>query len=267
MIEIHPTAIVEDGFQAGEGVKVGPYCAVGPNVALGANVELRSHVIVSGHTTIGAGTVIYPFASIGDAPQDIGYRDEPTETVIGEKCIIREQVTIHRGTIRGKKRTTVGDNCFLMVGSHVAHDCVIGNNVTMVNHATIGGHVEVGDFAILGGLSAVQQRVRIGASAFVGGHSGIGGDLIPFGIGVGRGARLGGLNIVGLKRRGFDRPTIHAIRAAYRTLFFGAVGSLSERLDQVAGEYADLPAVMQIVTFIRAGDGTALCVPRDENGD
>jgi len=267
MIEIHPTAIVENGFQAADGVKIGPYCIVGPDVVLREGVQLRSHVIVSGRTTIGAGTVVYPFASVGEPPQDIGYRDEPTETVVGEKCTIREQVTIHRGTVRGKKRTTVGDNCFLMVGSHVAHDCVLGNNVTMVNHATIGGHVEIGDFAILGGLSAVQQRVRIGASAFVGGHSGIVGDLIPFGIGVGRGARLGGLNIVGLKRRGFDRPTIHAIRAAYRTLFFGAIGSLSERLDQVAGEYADVAPVMQIVTFIRAGDGTALCVPRDENGD
>jgi UDP-N-acetylglucosamine acyltransferase len=154
-----------------------------------------------------------------------------------------------------------------MVGSHVAHDCTLGNNVTMVNHATIGGHVAVGEYAILGGLSAVQQRVRIGASAFVGGHSGIGGDLIPFGIGVGRGARLGGLNIVGLKRRGFDRPTIHALRAAYRSLFFGAVGSLSERVELVAEEYVDIPAVMSIVEFIRAGDGTALCVPRDENGD
>jgi UDP-N-acetylglucosamine acyltransferase len=267
MAEIHPTAIVGEGLRAGKGVKIGPYCTVGSEVVLGDNVDLRSHVIVSGRTTIGAGTVVYPFASIGEAPQDMSYRDEPTETVIGEKCTIREQVTIHRGTERGKKRTTVGDNCFLMVGSHVAHDCVLGNNVTMVNHATIGGHVEIGDFAILGGLSAVQQRIRIGTSAFVGGHSGIGGDLIPFGIGVGRGARLGGLNIVGLKRRGFDRPTIHAIRAAYRTLFLGVIGSLSERLDQVAGEYADVPAVMQIVTFIRAGDGTALCVPRDENGD
>ena len=267
MAEVHPTAIVHDGFRAGEGGSIGPFCTVGPEVVLGDNVELRSHAIVTGRTTIGAGTVVFPFASIGDTPQDISYRDEPTEVLIGEKCIIREHVTIHRGTARGKKRTSVGNNCFLMVGSHVAHDCVLGDNVTMVNHATIGGHVEVGDYATLGGLSAVQQRVRIGAYAFVGGHSGIGGDLIPFGIGVGRGARLGGLNIIGLKRRGFDRPTIHALRAAYRTLFFGAVGSLSERVEIVAEEYADLPAVMSIVEFIRAGDGTALCVPRDENGD
>jgi UDP-N-acetylglucosamine acyltransferase len=267
MVEIHPSAIVEEGFQAGDGVRVGPYCVVGRDVVLGENVELRSHVIVAGRVSIGAGTVVFPFASIGEAPQDIGYRGEPTEVSIGQKCIIREHVTIHRGTVRGRGRTTVGDGCFLMVGAHVAHDCHLGNNVTMVNLATIGGHVEVGDYAILGGLSAVQQRVRIGASAFVGGHSGIGGDLIPFGIGVGRGARLGGLNIVGLKRRGFDRPTIHALRAAYRTLFLEANGSLSGRVEQVAEEYADIPAVMSVVEFIRAADGNALCVPRDENGD
>jgi UDP-N-acetylglucosamine acyltransferase len=267
MADIHPTAIVAASARIGDGVTIGPYSIVGGEVVLGDRVRLRSHVVVDGKTTIGAGTDIYPFASIGEAPQDIGYRDEPTEVSVGENCIIREQVTIHRGTAKGRGRTTVGSNCFFMVGSHVAHDCVVGDRVTLVNHATIGGHVEVGDYAILGGLSAVQQRLRIGAHAFVGGHSGIAGDLIPFGIGVGRGARLGGLNIVGLKRRGFDRPTIHALRAAYRTIFFGTGSSLAERVDVVAEEYSDIPAVMMVVNFIRAGDGTALCVPRDENGD
>jgi UDP-N-acetylglucosamine acyltransferase len=264
MTEIHPTAIVDKGFQAGSGVRIGPYCIVGPNVVLGDDVELRSHVIVTGRTTIGAGTVVYPFATIGEAPQDMSYRDEPTELVIGERCTIHEYATLHRGTIKGRGRTTVGNDCFLMVSAHVAHDCVVGNNVVLTNCATLGGHVEVGEYAILGGLSAVQQRCRIGAHSFIGGLTAATADVIPFGMAVGHRAELHGLNLVGLKRRGFDRTTIHALRGAYRLIFFEN-GSREERLAEAASEYPNIPAVQTLIDFIRASGNNPLCLPREDD--
>jgi UDP-N-acetylglucosamine acyltransferase len=264
--DIHPSSIVDAKARLGEGVKVGPFTIIGPDVVLGDNVTVFSHSIITGRTEIGAGSKIYPFVNIGGEPQDVTYKDEPTGVKIGERCTIRENDTIHRGTMRGHKITTVGNNCLIMVGSHVAHDCVLGDNVTMVNGATIGGHVQVGDYAILGGLSGVQQRLRIGAHAFVGGHSGIGGDLIPFGIGVGRGARLGGLNLVGLKRRGFTREAIHALRNAYKEIFFGE-GTLGERLSAAADKHAGVPEVMSVVQFIREAEGGPICVPREETED
>ncbi|MGE0653687.1 MAG: acyl-ACP--UDP-N-acetylglucosamine O-acyltransferase [Alphaproteobacteria bacterium] len=262
MSQIHRTAIVEDGAKLGEGVSVGPFSVIGPDVVLGDGVSIGSHVLVTGHTEIGDRTRVSPFAVIGEAPQDTSYKGEPTSVLLGPDCIIREHVTIHRGTRRGRGQTKVGAHCFLMVGAHVAHDCVLGDHVTFVNNATVGGHVEVGEYAILGGLSAVQQKLRIGAHAFVGGHSGIGGDLIPFGIGVGRGARLGGLNLVGLRRRGFDRPTIHALRAAYREIFFGE-GTVEERAEVAAERYAGVEAVLRVVEFIRGAGNRPLCTPRD----
>lgn len=259
---IHPTAIVEDGARIGEGVEIGPFSTIGSEVELGDGVAVGSHVAILGRTTIGARTRISPFVVIGGPPQDTSYKGEPTSVIIGADCLIREHVTIHRGTVRGRQQTVIGEHCFLMVGAHIAHDCIIGNHVTFVNNATVAGLVEVGDHAILGGLCAVQQRLRIGAHAFVGGLSGIGGDLIPFGIGVGRGARLGGLNLVGMKRRGFDRPTIHALRSAYREIFFGE-GSFDERVEQAAERYAGVDPVIQIVEFIRAGGKKPFCMPRD----
>ncbi len=260
LAEIAPTAVVESPSRHGKGVRIGPYAIIGPEVVLGDDVVVGSHVVITGKTTIGAGTRIFPFSVIGGEPQDTSYKDEPSTVTIGANCTIREHVTIHRGTARGRMATVVGSDCLLMVGVHVAHDCIIGDHVTMVNNATLGGHVTVGDHAILGGLSAVQQRLRIGAYAFVGGHSGIGGDLIPFGTAVGRGAHLSGLNIIGLKRRGFDRKTIYALRAAYRALFEDSGGML-HRLDEVAAHYADLPAVMRVVDFIRTRGSQPLCLP------
>ena len=267
MADINPTAIVEEGARLAANVRVGPFCTVGADVILGPGVALRSHVIVTGRTEIGAGTLIHAFAAIGGSPQDMSYKDEPTAVRIGERCTIHENATVHRGTARGKGVTTIGNDCFLMVGAHVAHDCVVGDHVVLTNCATLGGHVEVGEYAILGGLAAVQQRCRVGPHAFIGALTGVTTDVIPFGMAVGHRAELNGLNIVGMKRRGFDRPAIHASRAAYRAIFFGTGGSLSERVEQVAREYAEVPAVMSIVKFIRAGNGTALCIPRDDNGN
>ena len=262
MATIHPTAIVEDGARLGDNVAIGAFSIIGPDVVLGDGVVVGSHVVLDGHTEIGAGTKISPFAAIGGPPQDVSYKGEPTSVLVGAECIIREHVTINRGTARGRGKTVIGTHCFLMIGSHVAHDCVLGDHVVMVNCATLGGHVEVGDHAILGGLAAVQQRCRIGGHSFVGGLSAVSLDVIPFASAVGDRAELGGLNIVGLKRRGFDRPTIHPLRAAYQAIFNGE-GTRADRIERVAEAYRDIPAAMMIVDFIREGGERPLCAPRD----
>jgi UDP-N-acetylglucosamine acyltransferase len=262
MPDIHPTAIVERGARIADDVKIGPYSVVGADVVLGSGVIVQSHAVITGRTEIGAGTVIHPFVAIGDAPQDLSYKNEPTGVVIGSRCVIREHATIHRGTAKGRKTTVVGSDCFIMVSAHVAHDCVLGDHVILVNGTALGGHVEIGDHAILSGLSAVQQRTRIGAHAFIGGLSGVFADIIPFGMALGERAQLGGLNIVGLKRRGFDRKTIHALRNAYQDIFDGP-GSRPQRIDRVAEKYGDIKPVMTIVDFIRAGGDRPLTTPRD----
>ena len=265
MTDIHPTAIVEDGARLGQNVRIGAYSVIGPEVVLHDGVTIDSHVRILGRTEIGARTSIMPFAAIGGSPQDTSYRDEPTSVVIGPDCVIHEYATVHRGTARGRGVTTVAAHCYLMLGAHVAHDCVVEEHVVMVNHATLGGHVEVGQYAILGGLAAVQQHCRVGAHAFIGGLTGVVTDVIPFASALGERARLGGLNIVGLKRRGFDRAAIHALRSAYQSIFSGS-GTLSARVDRVAKEFADVPPVMMIVDFIRSRDDRPLCTPRRKSG-
>lgn len=262
MTEIHPTAIVEGGARIGKNVRIGAFALIGPDVELGDGVTVHPHAIVAGHTTVGAGTAIHSFAAVGGPPQDTSYKGEPTTVVIGPHSIVREHATIHRGTARGRGETRIGSHAFLMVACHVAHDCVIGDHVVLVNGATLGGHVHVGDYAILSGLSAVQQRCRIGAHAFIGGLSGVWNDVIPFATAIGERAELGGLNIVGLKRRGFGRPTIHALRAAYKALFNGD-GSRNDRLAKVAAAYPDVAPVGMILDFIREGGDRPLCSPRD----
>jgi UDP-N-acetylglucosamine acyltransferase len=261
---VHPTAVVEAGARIGEGVTIGPYCCVGSDVELGDGVELKSHVVVGGKTRIGAGTKIFPFASIGLAPQDLKYHGEHSELVIGRDNIIREHVTMHPGTKDGAMKTVVGDSCLFMVNTHIAHDCVIGNKVVMSNNATLGGHVVIEDFVILGGVSAVHQYVRIGKHAFIGGMSGVEQDVIPYGLVMGDRARLSGLNLVGLKRRGFGREQIQALRTAYR-LLFAAEGILSERLEDVAELYRSSAVVMDIINFIRADANRPICQPKGGN--
>lgn len=266
MTNVHPTAIVEKGAHLGRGVTVGPYCVVGPDVELGDQVVLISHVVVAGRTKIGAGTRIYPFSSIGHPPQDLKYKGEPSELVIGVNNVIREHVTMNPGTEGGGMITRVGDNCLFMVGAHVAHDCIIGNNVIMANNATLGGHVQVGDFAILGGLSAVHQFVRIGPHAMIGGMSGVENDIIPYGSAMGDRAHLSGLNIVGMKRRGFSRDDIHVLRTAYR-LLFAQEGTMSERVEDVESIYRDNEGVMDIVQFVRGSSQRAVCQPKVGQAD
>ena len=261
---IHPTAIVEDGARLAGDVTIGPYCTVGPQVTLAEGVELVSHVALAGRTSVGAGTRIWPFASIGHQPQDLKYRGEESWLEIGAGCMIREHVTMNPGTAGGGLHTRVGSDCLFMMGCHVGHDCRIADHVVMANNAILGGHVEVGEFAFLGGLSAVHQHVRIGAHAMVGGMSGVDKDVIPYGSVIGNRAELGGLNLVGLKRRGFGRDTIHALRGAYRMIFEGeGEGTLAEQAARAGEAYAQCEAVRQVVAFIGTGSARNFCTPRE----
>lgn len=251
MAGVHPTAIVEEGAKIGADVTVGPFCIIGPEVELSDGVELMSHVVVSGHTQIGPGCKIYPHASIGLSPQDLKYRGEKTKLTIGAGTVVREHATLHPGTASGRGETKVGDNCLFMVNTHVAHDCRIGNNVIMANNAVMGGHVSIDDFAIVGGNSAIHQFVRVGKHVMIGGMCGADSDIIPYGSVSGLRQGLSGLNLIGLRRRGFDREEIHTLRRAYRMLF-AAEGTLTERVTDVAEMFGESPPVMEIIEFIRA---------------
>jgi UDP-N-acetylglucosamine acyltransferase len=262
MANIHANAAVDPRAKLGSGVEIGPFSVIGPDVELGERVVIHSHAAITGRVTIGSGCRIYPFASIGHTPQDTGFHGEPSSLTIGPNTIIREYVTINPGTERGKMVTRVGAKCFLMIGAHIAHDCQIGDSVTLVNGATLGGHVSVGDGAIIGGLSAVHQFVRVGAYSFVGGMSGVAADLIPFGMAIGNRANLCGLNIVGLKRKGFPREQIHELRQAYRMLF-STEGTLLERLEDVDSMFSKNPLATQIIEFIKSESDRSFCVPNN----
>src|ERR1700736_4468823 len=265
MAQIHPTAIVEPGASLAASARIGPYCVVGAKVELGEEVELLSHVVVAGRTSIGAGTRIFPFASIGHQPQDLKYQGEDSALVIGRRNIIREHVTMNPGTTGGGMVTRVGDNCLFMVGAHVAHDCQIANHVIMANNATLAGHVVVEEYAVLGGLCAIHQYVRIGKHAMIGGMSGVERDVIPYGQVMGERARLYGLNIIGMQRRGFSREDIQGLRNAYQFLF-SSDGTLSDRVTEAAERFTGIGPVDDIIDFIRADSSRAICQPKGANG-
>jgi UDP-N-acetylglucosamine acyltransferase len=256
---------VAPGAKLAEDAVVGPYCIIGEDVALGARVTLRAHVVVAGRTTVGEGTRLFPFASIGLEPQDLKYRGEASELVIGRNNTIREHVTMNPGTAGGGMVTQVGDGCLFMVGAHVAHDCQIGDHVVMANNATLAGHVVVGDYAVLGGLCAVHQYVRIGRHAMIGGMSGVERDVIPYGQVMGDRARLTGLNIIGMQRRGFNREDIQGLRNAYQFLF-AADGTLSDRVAEAAERFGGIGPVDDVIEFIRADSSRAICQPKGTNG-
>ena len=258
--KIHPTAIVDPKAELGEGVEIGPYCIIGPDVTLGAGVHLLSHVNIEGVTELGEGCTVAPFASLGGSPQHLAHRGEPTRLVVGKRNSIREHVTMNAGTVMGGGLTRVGDDGLFMVGSHVAHDCVVGDHVVFANNATLGGHVHMGDYVFTGGLSAVHQHTRVGRQAFIGGLAAVTKDVIPFGSVWGVYAHLEGLNLVGLKRRGFGRDQIKDLRAAYR-LLFGPEGTFQERLEDVARVFDHNEDVREIVDFIRADANRPLCLP------
>ncbi|PZQ49404.1 MAG: acyl-[acyl-carrier-protein]--UDP-N-acetylglucosamine O-acyltransferase [Rhodovulum sulfidophilum] len=257
---IHPTAIVGEGADIGAGVRIGPYCVVGSEVVLGEGVVLHSHVAVAGVTRIGAGTQIFPFASIGHAPQDLKYAGERTELVIGANNRIREHVTMNPGTQGGGGVTRVGDGNLFMMSVHIGHDCQVGSGVIMANNATLAGHVVVEDNVILGGLAAVHQFVRIGRGAMIGGLAGVVADVIPYGSVIGERAHLAGLNLVGLKRRGAERAEIHGLRAAFGEIF-AAEGTLQDRVDAAAAKHAGNALVEEVLRFITAESSRSFTVP------
>ncbi len=251
---IHPTAIVEDGAQLGAEVKIGPYCIIGRDTVLGDGVEVISHAVVTGRTTVGPRTRIYPFASIGHQPQDLKYAGELSTLRIGADCNIREHATINPGTAGGGMETVVGDRCLIMIGSHIGHDCHVGNNVILSNNAGLAGHCKVDDYAILSGHAGTVQFVHVGAHAFVGGMTKVEKDVIPYGMVNGNPGVLSGINLVGLKRRGFDREAIHQLRAAYR-MIFASEGTLRERVVDASQLFADEPLVQDLVRFISSAQG------------
>lgn len=262
--QIHPTAFIAEGAQLAQGVCIGAYSIIGPHVILKNNVKIHSHVVVDGHTTIGSHTEVFPFAVLGLAPQSNHYQGEDTTLTIGENCLIREHVTMHRGTVKGGMKTTVGNNCFIMIGAHVGHDCHVGNFVTMANNATLGGHVTVGDYSNIGGLAAIHQFVRIGAYAMISGTAGVNEDVIPFGTVAATKARLRGLNLIGMKRHGFGREDIHGLRNAYKLLAKDQTETLEERLNKIRAYYGHCKAVVDLLNFIEEDPKRSLCLPSEE---
>ncbi len=261
MSKIHPSAIIEDGAQIAASAEIGPLCWISSKAKIGENVRLLGRVTVMGDTTIGEGTVVFPGAVLGGGPQDHGNEfQENAKLVIGKRNVIRENVTMHCGTPKGqnpipgeepeKMITRVGDDGMFMINSHIAHDCVVGNNVIMTNNAVIAGHVRLGDGVILGGNSAVHQFCRIGRKTMIGGMTGVERDVIPFAIVTGDRGKLRGLNVIGLKRSGFDEHTIKSITRAFMFLFKGKQGNFESRLAEAKEKFKDNAMVMEQINFI-----------------
>lgn len=260
-VEVHPSSVVEKGAVLHDGVKIGPFCHVGRFAEIGAGTELISHASVLGATRLGQNCVLYPHAALGCGPQVIGMRETPDSRLeVGDGCVFREYATAHTGMPKFGGVTKIGDACYIMIGAHIAHDNRIGNNVVMANNVSLAGHIEVGDNVWFGGLAAVHQFSRIGRNAFVGGGAIVVEDVIPFGSVVGNHAKLAGLNIVGLKRRGFSKEDLHEIRAAYKAIFEGE-GFFKGRVERAASDFADRPLAMELVSFIREGGDRPICKP------
>jgi UDP-N-acetylglucosamine acyltransferase len=262
-VAIHPTAIVAKGAELADGVSVGPFCVIGEGARIGPGTRLTSHVVIEGRTELGAGNTVGAFAVLGGPPQHLAYAGENTQLVIGDNNVIREHATMNIGTVRGGGVTRVGSNGFYMIESHVGHDCQVGDNVVLTKQATLGGHCLIGDFVIVGGLAAVHQFTRVGRHAMIGGLAAVVKDVIPYGSVWGNHAHLEGLNLVGLKRRGFGRETINTLRAAYR-LLFADEGTFQERLADAEETYGASPEVMEILNFIRADANRPICLPQRE---
>jgi UDP-N-acetylglucosamine acyltransferase len=250
-VNIHPTAIVHPNARIAEGVEIGPYAVIGEHVAIGRDTKIASHVLVEGWTTIGERNHIHSFSSIGTPPQDIGYRGEETYLDIGDDNVIRECATVHRATTKEDRRTVIGDKNFLMAYSHVAHDCKLGNNIIMANSVALGGHIVIGDHAILGGIVAVHQFVKIGPYAIIGGQSAVSLDIPPYVSAAGNRAQLYGLNLVGLKRKGFSDGAIATLKKAYKVIFRSGL-TQDEAIRRALDEFPDSSEVQTLVDFIRA---------------
>jgi len=259
---IHNSSIISIKAKIGNNVKIGPFCNIGESVQLDDNVELISNVHIEGNVIIGKGTKIFPFASIGTSPQDLKYNNEPNSLVIGERNIIREYVTINPGTVGGGGETVIGNDCLLMISSHVAHDCKVGNNVIIANNVPLGGHVVIEDSVVIGGNSAVQQFTRIGRLAMIGGMTGVLKDVIPFGLSIGNRNHLQGLNLIGLRRKNYENKKIIELNKAYDEIFSSK--NFYENLSKINGEFKDNELVEEVVNFISKDKKRAICTPLDK---
>ncbi len=261
---LHPTAIVDSNTIIGSNSTVGPYCVIGPNVKLGSNVKLHSHVCIDGDTTIGNDVEIFPFAVLGYKPQDLKYNGEKTSVIIGSATVIREHATIHSGTASGIGKTVVGSNCLIMVGCHIAHDCIVGNSVIIANNAQLAGHVEVGDGAILGGMSAYHQFVRVGAHAIVGGGSMVSEDIIPYGSIKGDRAYLAGLNLIGMRRKNIEQKLIAELQTIFNYIFKENLSiAIQDKLTKVKEKCSKNNMVCDIVEFISSCSKRPICMPKN----
>ncbi len=256
---IHKTAVVDSKAKISSGVVIGAYTVIGPMVEIGEDTTIHSHVNISGHTKIGKENKIYPFASIGSDPQDLKYNGEETKLIIGEKNTIREYVTINPGTVGGVGKTLIGNNCLFMISSHVAHDCLVGNNVIIANNVPLGGHAIIEDNVVIGGNSAVQQFTRIGKMAMIGGMTGVLHDVIPYGLSTGNRNSLQGLNLIGLRRSKFENKEILGLSEAYKEIF--ATKNLTENINKLNGSFQDNPLVKEVIEFITKDKKRSICTP------
>ena len=256
---IHKSAIIDSKAKISSNVKIGPYTVIGPNVEINENTIIHSHVSISGHTVIGKENKIYPFASIGNDPQDLKYNGEETKLVIGDKNTVREYVTINPGTVGGGEETKIGNNCLLMISSHIAHDCKVGNNVIIANNVPLGGHAIIEDNVVIGGNSAVQQFTRIGKMAMIGGMTGVLHDVIPYGLSTGNRNSLQGLNLIGLRRAKFDNKEIFGLSEVYKEIF--STKNLTENINKLNGNHKDNPLVKNVIDFITKDKKRSICTP------
>ena len=258
---IHNTSVISENAKISEKVNIGPFCYIGPNVELSDGVELISNVHIEGTTKIEKNTKIFPFASIGTQPQDLKFKNEKNSLSIGENNIIREYVTINPGTEGGGSKTIIGNNCLFMISSHVAHDCIIGNNVIIANNVPLGGHVTIEDSVVIGGNSAVQQFTRIGRLAMIGGMTGVLKDVPPFGLSIGNRNYLQGLNLIGLRRKKYDNKKIIGLDKAYKEIFSSK--NLHENLSKINGEHKDNELVSEVIRFIERDKKRPICTPQN----
>ncbi|MGH6876084.1 MAG: acyl-ACP--UDP-N-acetylglucosamine O-acyltransferase [Rhizomicrobium sp.] len=264
---VHPTALVEEGASLAEGVEIGPWCMVGADAILREGVRLHSHVVIRGHAEIGARTVVHAHVVLGGEAQMHRHNPREMRLRVGADNVIREGVTMSTGSTAGRGVTQVGDRGYFMAGCHIAHDCIVGDDVTLANGVQLAGHVQIGDGVIMGGLSAIQQFGRIGRYAFVSGVTGVVADVIPYGSVVGTHARLYGLNLVGLRRRGVARVNIHALRAAYRLIFQTGDATIHENARRAKEQWPDIPEVHEVVSFILADAKRPICPARKRGRD
>ncbi|MEE2694754.1 MAG: acyl-ACP--UDP-N-acetylglucosamine O-acyltransferase [Pseudomonadota bacterium] len=254
-------SVIHKNARIGKNVKIGPFCVIGENVTIKDNCEIHSNIVIDGNVLIKKNTQIFPFASIGTMPQDLKYKGEKTKIIIGEDCKIREYVTINLGTQGGGGVTRIGKNCLLMVGTHIAHDCCVGDNVIFANHSTLAGHVDIQNNVVVGALSAIHQFTRIGEGSMIGGMSGVTADVIPFSTVLGNRAKLSGLNLIGLKRSKFNKNEINELRKVFKYIFHGKDNTLNQRTREIREKKYEFYTIKKLLDFIEGDTQRSFCLP------